>query len=169
MPTSFGTRQREKLKTKKKTNLCRVPNSRRSAKKDVAEHRYVGQPMPSAAFLPRVWHSAKKSFAECSFLPSAWHSAKNSLPSVILYRVRHSAKKVFAECLIFNTRQRILHSVKYLFPVVQDFFKDKRTRIGNLYPQTTSVSNSQRWSSAGVRQLHCNCNIYVPHRQFFRD
>ena len=51
----------------------------------------------------------------------------------------------------------------------QVFFKDKRTRIGNLDPQTASISNSQRWSSAGVRQLHCNCNIYVPHRQFFRD
>ena len=29
-----------------KKNLCRVPNSRHSAKKDVAEHRYAGQPMP---------------------------------------------------------------------------------------------------------------------------
>ena len=55
----------------KKINLCRVPNSRHSAKKDVAEHRYVGQPMPSAALLPRVWHSAKKSFAKCNYLPSA--------------------------------------------------------------------------------------------------
>ena len=96
----------KKLKTKK-TNLCRVPNSRRSAKKDVAEHRYARQPMPSAAFLPRVWHSAKKSFVDCIFLPSA-----------ILCRVWHSAKKVFAECPIFNTRQRILHSAKALFPVV---------------------------------------------------
>ena len=60
----------KKLKTKK-TNLCRVPNSRRSAKKDVAEHRYAGQPMPSAMLLPRAWHSAKKSFAESLFLPSA--------------------------------------------------------------------------------------------------
>jgi hypothetical protein len=35
-------------------------------------------------------------------------------------------------------------------------FKDKRTRIGNLYPQTASISNRQAggWSSAGVRQLH---------------
>ena len=48
----------------KKNLLCRVPNSRHSAKKDVAEHRYAGQPMPSAALLPRDWHSAKKSFAE---------------------------------------------------------------------------------------------------------
>ena len=48
----------------KKNHLCRVPNSRHSAKKDVAEHRYAGQPMPSAALLPRDWHSAKKSFAE---------------------------------------------------------------------------------------------------------
>ena len=65
-------------KTKK---LCRVPNTMHSVKKDVAEHRYAGQPMPSAALLPRVWHSAKKSFAECRCLPSARHSAKNSLPS----------------------------------------------------------------------------------------
>jgi len=107
----------KKLKTKK-TNLCRVPNSRRSAKKDVAEHRYARQPMPSAAFLPRVWHSAKKSFAECTFLPSAWHSAKNSLPSAILCRVRHSVKKVFAECPIFDTRQSSLYSAKILSPVV---------------------------------------------------
>ena len=85
-----------------------MPNSRHSAKKDVAEHRYAGHPMPSAALLPRVWHSAKKSFAECIFLPSA-----------IICRVQHSAKKVFAECPIFDTRQRILHSAKSLFPVVQ--------------------------------------------------
>jgi len=91
----------------KKKNLCRVPNSRHSAKKDVVEHRYAGQPMPSAALLPRAWHSAKKSFAECPFLPSAF-----------LCPVRHSTKKVFAECPIFNTRQRILHSAKSLFPVV---------------------------------------------------
>ena len=95
-----------------------MPNSRHSAKKDVAEHRYAGQPMPSAALLPRAWHSAKKSFAESFFLSSARHSAKNSLPSAILCRVQHSAKKVFAECPIFDTRQRILHSAKSLFLVV---------------------------------------------------
>ena len=112
-----------------------MPNSRHSAKKDVTEHRYAGQPMPSAALLPRVWHSAtehryagqpmpsaalllrvwhsaKKSFAECIFLPSVGHSAKN------LCRVQHSEKKVFAECPIFDTRQRILHLAKSLFPVV---------------------------------------------------
>ena len=38
----------------KKKNLCRVPNNRHSAKKDVTEHRYAGQPMPSAALLPRA-------------------------------------------------------------------------------------------------------------------
>ena len=91
----------------KKNLLCRVPNSRHSAKKDVAEHHYAGHPIPSAAFLPRVWHSAKKSFAECIFLPSA-----------ILCRVQHSAKKVFAECPIFDTQQRILHSAESLFSVV---------------------------------------------------
>ena len=42
----------EKLKKKL---LCRVPNSRHSAKKDVAEHRYLGQPMSSAALLPRAF------------------------------------------------------------------------------------------------------------------
>ena len=63
-----------------------------SAKKDVAEHHYAGHPTPSAALLPRVWHSAKKSFAECSSLP--------------------------AECPIFDTRQSILHSAKIPFPVV---------------------------------------------------
>ena len=69
----------------KKINLCRVPNIRHSAKKDVAEHRYAGQPMPSAALLPRVWHSAKKSFAECIFC-----------------RVQF-----FAECSVFDTRQNL--------------------------------------------------------------
>ena len=64
-----------------KKNLCRVPNSRHTAKKDVAEHRYAGQPMSSAALLPRAWHSAKNSFveslfftecpAECNFSSSA--------------------------------------------------------------------------------------------------
>ena len=92
-----------------KKNICRVPNSRHSAKKDMAEHRYVGQPMPSAVLLPRAWHSAKKSFAESLFLPSG---------SAILCRVRHSAKKVFAECPIFDTRQSSLHSANALFPVV---------------------------------------------------
>ena len=77
----WDTRQRNLKKI-----ICRVPNSRHSAKKDMAEHRYVGQPMPSAERLPRAWHSAKKSFTESLFLPSA-----------ILCRVRHSAKKVFAE------------------------------------------------------------------------
>ena len=101
-----------------KNLLCRVPNSRHSAKKDVAEHRYVGQPMPSAVLLPRAWHSAKKSFAESLFLPSVRHSAKNSLSSAILCRVRHSAKKVFAECPIFDTRQSSLHLANALFPVV---------------------------------------------------
>ena len=48
-----------------KKNLYRVPNSRHSAKKDVAEHRYAGQPMPSAALLPGARHSAKKAYAEC--------------------------------------------------------------------------------------------------------
>ena len=102
----------------KKKLLCRVPNSRHSAKKDVAEHRYAGQPIPSVVLLPRAWHSTKKSFAESLFLSSARHSAKNSLPSAILCRVRHSAKKVFAECLIFDTRQSSLHSAKIPFPVV---------------------------------------------------
>ena len=87
-----------------KKNLYRVPNSRHSAKKDVAKYRYAGQPMPSAVILPKAWHLANKSFAECPFLPTARHSAKNSLPSAILCRVRHSAKKVFAECPIFYTR-----------------------------------------------------------------
>ena len=90
----------------KKNLLCRVPNSKHSAKKDVAEHRYAGQPMPSATRLSRAWHSTKKSFAECPFLPSA-------LPSA-----RHSAKKVFVECPIFDTRQSSLHSAKIPFPVV---------------------------------------------------
>ena len=109
---------RHSAKKIKKKLLCRVPNSRHSAKKDVAEHRYAGQPMPSAALLPRAWHSTNKSFAECLFLPSARHSAKNSLPSAIFCWVRHSAKKVFAECLIFDTRQSNFHSAKTLFPVV---------------------------------------------------
>ena len=81
-----------------------MPNSRHSAKKDVAEHRYAGQPMPSTGLLPRAWHSAKKSFAEC--------------PVAIFCRVRHSAKKVFAECPIFDTQQSSLHSANALFPVV---------------------------------------------------
>ena len=97
-----------------------MPNSKHSAKKDVAEHRYAGQPMPSAALLPRAGHSVKKSFAESIFLPSARHSAKNSLSSAFLCRVRHSAKKVFAECPIFDTRQSSLHSAKALFPVVME-------------------------------------------------
>ena len=79
---------------------------------------FHGQPMPSVEILPRVWHSAKKSFAECLCLPSARHSAKKSLPSAILCRVQRSAKKIFAECPIFDTRQRNLHSAKSLFPVV---------------------------------------------------
>ena len=79
--------QRHSAKYFFKKNLCRMPNSRHSAKKDVAEHRYAGQPMPSAALLPRAWHSANKSFTECPFLPSARHSAKNSLSSAILCRV----------------------------------------------------------------------------------
>ena len=122
VPKLLGTRQRhfkkniESLpsavsgalgKVFSKKNLCRVPNNRHSAKKDVAEHRYAGQPMPSAALLPRAWHSAKKSFAECPFLPSA-----------ILCRVRHSTKKVFVECPIFDTRQSSLYLAKALFPVV---------------------------------------------------
>ena len=45
----WDTRQRIFFKKKL---LCRVPNSRHSAKKDVAEHGYAGQPMPSAALLP---------------------------------------------------------------------------------------------------------------------
>ena len=106
--------------TNQDISIC---DSRHSAKKDVAEHRYAGQPMPSAALLPRAWHSAKKSFAECPFLPSARHSAKNSLPSAILCRVRHSAKKVFAECPIFDTRQSSLHSAKALFLVVYGALK----------------------------------------------
>ena len=74
---------------------------------------FHGQPMPSVDILPRVWHSAKKSFAECPCLPSA-----------ILCRVQHSAKQVFAECSIFNTQQRILHSAKYLFLVVTRLLSD---------------------------------------------
>ena len=67
-----------------------MPNSRHSVKKDVAEHRYAGQPMPSAALLPRAWHSAKKSFAECPFLPKGptlgkeFFAEYNSLPSAAL-------------------------------------------------------------------------------------
>ena len=123
----------------KKKNLCRVPNSRHSVKKDAAEYRYAWQPMPSAELLPRVWHSAKKSFAECTFLPSAWHSAKNSLPSVILCRVRHSAKNVFAECPIFYTRQRILHSAKSLFPVVYVTFDRVLKKDSDIQDRSTDL------------------------------
>ena len=92
---------------KKILNLCRAPCqghsvkifffSKHSAKKDVAEHRYAGQPMSSAALLPRAWHSANKSFAECLAL----------------------GEELFAECPIFDTRQRSLHSAKAVFPVVR--------------------------------------------------
>ena len=78
-----------------------MPNSRHSAKKDVAEHRYAGQPMPSAALLPRVWHSAKKSFAECIFcrVPGTQQRTFNRVP-------------FFAEC---STRQRrSLPSARFL-------------------------------------------------------
>ena len=126
-----------------KKNLCRVSNCRHSAKKDVAEHRYAGQPMLSAALLSRAWHSAKKSFAECPCLPSVRHSAKNSLPSVILCRVQHSVKKVFVECSIFDTRQRILHSAKSLFPVVQEVTYIARSG------QETTIPTPLMWDAKG--------------------
>ena len=69
-------------------------NSRHSAKKDVGEHRYAGQPMPSAVLLPGAWHSAKKSFAESlfcrvQFFAECGTRQRRSLPSA---RFLHSAK-----------------------------------------------------------------------------
>ena len=78
----------KKLKTKK-TNLCRVPNCRRSAKKAVTGRRFHGQPMPSVEILPRVWHSAKKSFAEC---PIFYTLAKALFP--VVYSLIYNNKEV---------------------------------------------------------------------------
>ena len=112
-----------------------MPNSRHSAKKDVAEHRYAGQPMPSAAFLPRVWHSAKKSFTEC-----------NSLPSATL------GKEGLCRVPVFNTWQRILHSAKSLFPVAADSGPTRRTRDA-AHAQTTAAQ-SRGFGTLGCRACH---------------
>ena len=81
---------------KKGKNLCRVPRS---------VTRQTGSPSPLPSV--RVWHSAKKWFAEC--LPAGtrqtwtagdgryltpFFAERQSLPSAL-----HSAKRTFAECL----------------------------------------------------------------------
>ena len=73
-----------------KNNICRVPNSRHSAKKDVTKHRYAGQPMPSACAFAESLALGKEVlcrepfFAECAALGKELFAECNSLPSAAL-------------------------------------------------------------------------------------
>ena len=78
--------------------------------------------------MPNSRHSAKKAvtntvsraaYAECRDFAESLALGKEVLCRVPLFAECPAlGKELFAECPIFDTRQRILHSAKSLFPVV---------------------------------------------------
>jgi hypothetical protein len=112
--------------------LCRVPNTRHSAKNLLCQVPVLGSrqrvtavsfrtaadgPLPSA-FFAECLTLDKHVFAECGPVPSVLHSVKRlvtesrTLPSAAL------GKALFAECPTKDTRQIVRHSAKPRIPVV---------------------------------------------------